>query len=113
MLPNEQKFLSKLPCPIKQSVCIGSLTVVLVDDDKQHGRGDKTLNRNVYAFDENGCLMWQIQEAPDGGNERPKPYKSLRLTEGKVYVYNWIGTDYWLDLSDGSVHFYGSPRRPW
>jgi outer membrane protein assembly factor BamB len=102
----------QLPCPIKKSLNIGDLVLVLVDDDKVHHRGDKSLNRNIYAFNAEGILRWQIQEIPGAGNDAV-PYVSMHADGDKVFVYNWYGTDYLLDLSDGSVHFYGPPRRPW
>lgn len=113
MLINDETLQKQLPFPIRKSLCIGELIVVMVDDDKPHGRGDKTINKNIYAFNADGTLRWQIKEAPDGGDEWPKPYTSIKFTDGKVFVHNWIGTDYLLDLNDGSVRFYGPPRRPW
>lgn len=102
----------QLPCPIRKSLIIGNLVLVLVDDDKVHHRGDKTLNRNVYAFNSDGILKWQIQEMPGAGDDSV-PYVSIREEGGKVYVYNWYGTDYLLNMDDGTVNFYGASRRPW
>lgn len=110
-MPNV-RMQEQLPYPIKKSLSIGDLVLVLIDDDKVHHRGDITLNRNIYAFSVDGALHWQIQEMPGAGND-PAPYVSMRVEGGKVYVYNWYGTDYLLNLNDGSVHFYGAPRRPW
>jgi hypothetical protein len=113
MIADEKRILDQLHCPIKNKNNIGELTIVLVDDDKVHGSGDKTLNRNIYAFSNDGSLLWQIQEPPDGGNEWPKPYISLKIDGDKVMVGNWIGTTYLVNLGDGTVSLHGSPLRPW
>ncbi len=113
MVANEKMMLHQLPCAVKGKICIGAITIVLVNDDKSHGSGDKTLNRNIFAFSEDGSLLWQIEEAPDGGDEWPKPYMSIKLEGDNVIVGNWIGTNYLLNLDDGTVSSYGPPRRPW
>jgi outer membrane protein assembly factor BamB len=104
---------AQLPYPIKETLRVGELIIALVDDDKPRRYGDRTLNRNVFGFNLDGTLKWQIVEAPDGRRESPKPYTSITVDDGRVTVHNWIGTDYLLNLSDGTVDFYGPPRRPW
>ena len=113
MIADDRIIQNQLPCPIKEIISIGTITIVRIDDDKSHGSGDKTLNRNIYAFGDDGSLLWQIQEAPDGGDEWPKPYMSIKREGDNVIVGNWVGTNYLLNLNDGTVGFYGSPRRPW
>jgi hypothetical protein len=113
MIDDNRIIQSQLPCPIKEKISIGAITIVRVDDDESHGSGDRTLNRNIYAFSHDGSLLWQIQEAPDGGDEWPKPYTSIKIDGDSVIVGNWVGTDYQLNLDNGTVRFYGSPRRPW
>lgn len=113
MSANTLIIQQQLPFPIKSSLVLNMITIVLIDDGKTHAKGDKTLDRNVYAFNADGTLKWQIHEVP-GGGDYPKPFTSLKL-EGrdKIIAYNWIGTDYQVDLEDGSLHFQGSARRPW
>ncbi len=102
----------QLPLPIHSVETIGDITVVLVDDGKGCKYEDTSRNRNVYAFDIHGDLIWQIQEIFTERNYA-KPYLTLTVKDGKLYTYNWIGMDYLVDLKDGSIHFFGPPRRPW
>jgi hypothetical protein len=101
----------KLPFAIKNLLCVGELTLVLIDDGKVHHRGDKTLNRNIYAFGADGDLRWQIQEIPGAKNDSV-PYVNIREEGGAVYAYNWCGVDYQLNLLNGYVQASGS-GRPW
>ena len=112
-MKNMKLLQDQLPFPIKSFLVLNATTVVLIDDGKTHGKGDKILDRNIYAFNQDGTLKWQICEAP-GGGEYPKPFTSIKLEpDGKMIAYNWIGTDYLIDMADGSLHMHGSPRRPW
>lgn len=113
MIADEKIIQNQLPRPIKEKISIGAITIVRIDDDKSHGSGDKSLNRNIYAFSDDGLLLWQIQEAPDGGDKWPKPYMSIKREGLNVIVGNWVGTDYLLNLDYATAGCYGSPRRPW
>jgi hypothetical protein len=83
MLIPDDILQKQLPCSIKKTLSIGDLVLVLIDDDKVHHRGDKTLNRNIYAFSVDGDLRWQIQEMPGAGNDSA-PYVSMREDGGEV-----------------------------
>jgi hypothetical protein len=48
MIANENKIADQLPFPIKETIIIRDITIVRVDDDKTHGSGDKSLNRNIW-----------------------------------------------------------------
>lgn len=102
----------QLPLPIESMVTIVDMTVVLVDDGKGCKYEDTSRNRNIYAFDADGNLMWQIQEIFTEHNYA-KPYLTITVKDGKLFTYNWIGMDYLVDLKDGSIHSFGPPRRPW
>ena len=104
-----------LPAPIKQKVEIGELTVVRLypSDDMLNSYPQEKLNRNVYAFNTSGELMWQIQEAPDGGVGEDKAYMNIKLESDKLIVGNWIGADYVVDLSTGGVVQVKNNIRPW
>jgi len=60
-------------------------------------------DRNVYALDYDGNILWQVERCPHGG-ERPKSYRSIyRVGSTELAAGNWIGYDYYIDLNDGSV----------
>jgi len=60
-------------------------------------------NRNVYALNYDGKLMWQIEEAPAGG-DIAKPFMNLWLSnDGSLIAGNWIGVDYRVALENGRI----------
>lgn len=103
----------RLPFNAKQVVIFQEMKIVLVDDNSFHRCGDKSINRNVYAFDSNGTLLWQIHEAPDGGDENPKPYTRISVLGKSILVDNWIGTEYQVEINTGTVSRHGVNSRPW
>ena len=104
-----------LPAPVKQRIEIGELTVVRLypSDDMLNDYPQEKLNRNVYAYNAIGKLMWQIQEAPDGGVGEDKAYMNIKLEGDKLIVGNWIGADYVVDLGAGGVSQVKKNIRPW
>ena len=60
-------------------------------------------NRNIFAYNESGQLVWQIQE---GRNVyRDSPYTGMRVKGDEIMAYNWDGADYRVNVEDGSVEF--------
>lgn len=111
-MDNLEIIQKQLPLPIESSITIGDMTIVLVEDGKGRERYDTSLNRNVYAFDANGEMVWQIAEIP-GAMNQCCPYGTITVKDGNLYTYNLTGMDYLVDLKDGSIHFFGPARRPW
>ena len=101
-----------LPYPIQEVLAIRDVVIVRVDSDLALSVGDKSLNRNVYAFDKIGKLIWQIEESPHGGAGRSKPYMAIKNENGNLYADNWIGVNYVVDLGNGKVKTHES-GRPW
>jgi outer membrane protein assembly factor BamB len=109
----DQKILQEqLAYPIKTVLALDATLVVILSYDAIPSNNEEILNRNIYAFNMDGTLKWQIQ-AVQGGTEREKPFLSIKVIEGKLIAYNWLGMDYIVDLNDGSLHMHGQPRRPW
>lgn len=112
------KFANKdieLPAPIKQRVELGKLIVIRVypSDDVLNDYPQKKLNRNVYAYDVSGELVWQIQEAPHGGSGEDKAYMDIKIDGGKLVAGNWIGVDYLVNAASGVVSQAQKDIRPW
>lgn len=105
----------ELPAPIKQSVRVGQLTVIRVypSDEMLNDYPQDKLNRNVYAYDESGEQVWQIQTAPHGGSGEDKAYMEIRIDGDKLIAGNWIGVDYLVDIASGIVSQAQKDIRPW
>jgi hypothetical protein len=86
-----------LPLPVGQVVDVGTALVVRLDV-----LTGTHLNRNVYLFDAAGRIVWQIEESPDGG-VRDKPYMHVKFQDGVLIAENWIGVDYYVNLTSGKV----------
>lgn len=86
------------PYPVAQVIIVSNYVIVRLSVPQE-----KRFDRNVYALSFDGKAVWQIQEAPHGGNV-PKPFMNLRLSEeGRLIAGNWIGVDYEVDLSTGQI----------
>lgn len=99
--------------PVAETLVVGDVVIARVDSDRKLGEGDRSLNRNVLAFDRHGEAKWVIQEAPHGEDEWPKPYTAIRLDGEDLTAYNWIGVEYKVDLESGRVTPKEGGGRPW
>ncbi len=104
----------ELPAPIRQKIELQGIVIIRVypSDDELDDYPQEKLNRNVYAYKVTGELLWEIQEAPHGA-ERDKPYMNIWLDGDKLIAGNWIGTEYFVDLSSGEVKQTKFGVRPW
>lgn len=104
-----------MDAPVKQRLELGSLTIVRVypDDEELNSYPQEKLNRNVYAYDSLGKLLWQIQKAPHGGVEDDKAYMDIKIVGGYLVAGNWIGVDYQVNLESGRVLPLKQGARPW
>lgn len=98
---------------IQETLLIQGLTIVLVDDGRIHGKGDKSMNRNVLAFDNDANQVWVIQEAPHGDEDWPKPYTKIAMRDDGLVARTWIGVEYLVNLMNGNVTATRSDGRPW
>ncbi len=105
----------ELPASIKQCVKVGGMTVVRVypSDKMLNDYPQDKLNRNVYAYDVSGELVWQIQEAPHGGSGEDKAYMDIKVDGDKLVAGNWIGVDYFVNIANGIVSQAQKDIRPW
>lgn len=88
----------EFPWPVAQVVEYHRLIVVRIEPP-----AGNIFNRNVFAFDDDGSIKWQIEESPHGGGI-DKPYMNISISEnGEVIASNWNGIDYIINLDDGSV----------
>lgn len=68
--------------------------------------------RNIYAFNEEGKQVWQVQE-PLQYDDGVVSYSDIRLKKnGEIIAGSTKGDEYIVNINDGSVeHIKG--RRPW
>jgi hypothetical protein len=100
---------------IRQIIEIENLIVVrkYPPDEGLVSYPQKKLNRNIEAYDQDDNLVWVIEEAPDGRENQDKAYMKIWLEEDRLVAGNWIGIDYFVDLSTGAVSSAKTNVRPW
>ncbi len=69
-------------------------------------------NRNVLKFDKNGKFVWRVQAMDFPEPDRDRPFTYIGIEDGKLYAYNPIGYNCYIDMETGEV--YVPPgQRPW
>lgn len=58
--------------------------------------------QNVWSFEKDGSLRWKIEEG-DEYNGDIHPYVGMDLREGDLWMSNWNGYDYRVDLETGEL----------
>lgn len=85
----------RLRHPIKKSVCVDGVVVVLLDVPT--GSID---NRNVIGFSKDGERLWEIEPISDDPTANQK-YLNLVEKEGGLWAINPIGAECRLDVETG------------
>lgn len=102
LLPGDIRGLIELEDKVLVFVCIDS-NDLNADDSKSI----------VFAFDENANEIWKIEEFQDSsGNLEAFSDLGMR-NDGKVVVGTTNGTEYVVDLDDGSLSLNNTNSRPW
>jgi hypothetical protein len=114
--------LIKFPCSIMRDpdgnpfiVEINGRTLVVFYPRTQNeakSLADVDMERNIWAFDEAGELIWKVA-APTLRPNDSNPYTSVFLRSGKVFGGNMSGYDFEIDIADGTVNLPKNPGRPW
>ncbi|MFT3715636.1 MAG: hypothetical protein QM774_06735 [Gordonia sp. (in: high G+C Gram-positive bacteria)] len=88
----------ELPYPAADLLHVGDLGIVRVAPPE-----GVVYNRNVFAVNGDGGLVWQIQESPHGTQD-DKPYTAIWIgADGRLMAGSWNGVDYEVSLVDGTV----------
>jgi len=103
------------PAQIEQIIEFHGLYIVRIypNDDELDIYPQENLNRNVYAYNEIGELVWQIDEVPHGDKGGDKAYMNLWIENKDLIASNWVGLDYRVNLDNGSIGVYRENVRPW
>jgi len=70
---------------------------------------DEVDNRNVVCLNQEGEVLWRIQESPHG-TQTDKPYVDLRVENGILVADNWTGVQYKVDVRTSEIQEYGFDR---
>lgn len=99
------------PVDIRGIIRVDRLIIVFIYAYTQEEM-EKLPTTNVYAYDENANLVWEIAEPPQGSNS-PVSYADIILREdGAIVAGSTRGDEYIVNVKDGSVeHIKG--QRPW
>lgn len=88
----------ELPCEVGEILEAEGLVVVRLEPPI-----GQVFNRNIFAYSEQGLLLWQIEESPHG-TEPDRPYVAISKDEaGGVVAANWNGIDYSVNLDNGYI----------
>jgi len=63
------------------------------------------LNRNIWAFNQKGELVWKIHPADNPKGVVPETYDSVTLKNGKVVAGNQNERNYYVDTVNGNVEW--------
>lgn len=81
------------------------------DEEKNNvTNGILDLDRNIWAFNQEGELVWKIHAAPKIGSNNV--YTGIGVEDGILKAYNWNGCYYFINPQDGSVTM-EKGGRPW
>jgi len=90
--------------PIEKTLRCGNVTIVLTDD-VDADPDDYTENRNLFAYDAEGKLLWRAEDQrfPGEGNE-VNPYVDVkRIDDALIRVWDYYGTIYTMVARTGEI----------
>lgn len=92
-----EEEMVELPHPVKEIATRRGSIIVRLDTV-----GKSDYSRNVWAFEKDGSLRWKIEEGDEYNGDIP-PYVGMEFREGELWVSNWNGYDYEVDLETGEL----------
>lgn len=87
----------EIPTSVAQVLQTEDLVIVRLDPDDEYDKA-----RNVWAFDDDAKLIWEIKRATKKGDEHYR-YTNIWLDDGELWAYNWNGIAYEVDLESGEL----------
>lgn len=89
------------PYPIADMLIINEKIIIRADSDSPSEVIDN--DRNIYALNYNGDILWRVERCPHGGAMNRFYVSIYKADKTGLAAGNWIGYDYYIDLNDGSV----------
>lgn len=100
-----------LPLPIEGMIQLPDKVIVLIGSSDQE-QMEKLKGSNIYAFDYKGKKLWRVESSIAIDN-KVYSYSDISLKKtGEIVAGTTMGTEYIVNLIDGTVTPYGS-GRPW
>ena len=94
----ENGCLIEFKFPIRQSIVFNDMIIILL-----HIGGNTQYNRNIFAADFNGVLLWQIEQSNDLDLMGYCPFISLEMIDSELVSHNWCGFRYIINPSTGKI----------
>jgi hypothetical protein len=95
ILYNNNKPFVVLPSEIKKILVLENSIVVLLNHNQVVG------NRNVFAYDFNKKIQWQIPAPVEFHSDNE--FSAIYLRENELYAYNINGVEYHLNKDTGEI----------
>lgn len=97
----------RLPHRVKSATSVtGELLVAVVESPV-----GIVFDRNVYAIDNLGRVVWQIEKAPCFGGRKECPYIGVKLSEeGCLIAVTGVGAEFKVNLNTGQIELYDFNR---
>jgi|688.fasta_scaffold1596450_2 hypothetical protein len=90
--------------PVYKVLLVNQTIVVLLKPQRT-----EIYNDNIFGVDENGQIIWQVQERENFNLEGYKqPFMNIWITDdSKLKCNDSYGLNFWIDPSDGSITYVG------
>ncbi len=99
----------RFPYPIDKILIWENRLVIVCTDTWKIQSHDRDVMDNIYAFDEEGRFIWQMQHTGGGGHTG-----IVNGAGNNLYVFDFNSTRYTLDPDTGRVLEEKQPTgRPW
>lgn len=100
------------PLDIRGMIQLEDMVIVLIyGSDKQEL--SNLPKSNIYAYDENAKKIWEIEEPPQSKNGNVA-YADISLKpSGELVAGTTDGTEYIVNVRDGSITPSYTNQRPW
>jgi hypothetical protein len=97
---NEKIYIDKRTLPfdygVKKILLINNVRVALIEIQSK-----SIYNENIFAFDEHGKILWQIDKKDHV--DRNSPYTNIYTRDNELWGYNWDGSAYKIDIKTGEI----------
>ena len=84
--------------PIRDTLTIDDTIIILL-----HIPTGIKCNRNLYAINLQGTILWQIDEVADLDLIGNCPFISIKKQESSLIIFNWCGFRYTVDPKSGKI----------
>jgi hypothetical protein len=83
---------------IQKTLAIDRKIIVLL-----HSAGNAADNRNIFAVNFNGDLLWQIEKSLDLDIIGDCPFVGIEINKAELVCYNWCGFRFTADPATGQI----------